>query len=452
MANKYVNFNAPSPYASQQADLERRQRLAELMQQQAMQPIETNNTSITPTQGLAKVLQSYLSAKQLDKINKEQKRFDINQELESARVDRAGDLLAGSVYSGRKPLTVKETTPDENGLAMVRGPLDPVRLGSDKYGRAALGEDPALLEAYKKAITPKPSNVAGIDVMGLVPSVRNIVQKAQLEGIDVDQSTLMTLAQQNKNEELRLSKERNEASARSDNIQLERLNLAQIQNQNQFQQLAYALGIPMTPSNGGGASSSPRSNTPPPKPQAKPDVKSKTLTPTATPATVVNQNPLTDSSKPFNPMAMPITDIAGRKDYSEKTLQNQTIVDSFQNLRNIISANPKTDLLFGENAGKLSNAYIDSINQVRKLAATGVLNVSEFPFLEKALKDPTSLKYFLDPTSKAFLLGQLEQSLIKVGKNQNNLNKQFNLNPDQQTQLIFTPYKRKERVTVERIP
>ena len=197
MANKYVNFNAPSPYASQQADLERRQRLAELMQQQAMQPIETNNTSITPTQGLAKVLKSYLSAKQLDKINKEQRRFDINQESESAKVDRAGNLLAESVYSGRKPLTIKETTPDENGLAMVRGPLDPVRLGSDKYGRAALGEDPALLEAYKKAITPKPSNVAGINVMGLVPGLRNMVSDAQIKGTDVDQDTLMTLEQKN---------------------------------------------------------------------------------------------------------------------------------------------------------------------------------------------------------------------------------------------------------------
>ena len=197
MANKYVNFNAPSPYASQQADLERRQRLAELMQQQAMQPIETNNTSITPTQGLAKVLKSYLSAKQLDKINKEQRRFDINQESESAKVERAGNLLAESVYSGRKPLTIQETTPDENGLALIRGPNDLVRLGSDKYGRAALGEDPALLEAYKKAITPKPSNVAGIDVMGLVPDVRKMVSDAQREDRDLDQSTLMTLAQKN---------------------------------------------------------------------------------------------------------------------------------------------------------------------------------------------------------------------------------------------------------------
>ena len=85
MANKYVNFNAPSPYASQQADLERRQRLAELMQQQAMQPIETNNTSITPTQGLAKVLQSYLSAKQLANLTQEEKDIETNQGKEVAR-------------------------------------------------------------------------------------------------------------------------------------------------------------------------------------------------------------------------------------------------------------------------------------------------------------------------------------------------------------------------------
>jgi len=55
------------------------------MQQQAMQPIETNNTSITPTQGLAKVLQSYLSAKQLAKLTQEEKDIETNQGKEVAR-------------------------------------------------------------------------------------------------------------------------------------------------------------------------------------------------------------------------------------------------------------------------------------------------------------------------------------------------------------------------------
>ena len=116
MANKYVNFNAPSPYASQQADLERRQRLAELMQQQAMQPIETNNTSITPTQGLAKVLQSYLSAKQLDKINTEQRNIEQGQIQE---IDDATNAIAGRL-TGRRPTPIPTGgTPEQLATAQI---------------------------------------------------------------------------------------------------------------------------------------------------------------------------------------------------------------------------------------------------------------------------------------------------------------------------------------------
>jgi len=116
MANKYVNFNAPSPYASQQADLERRQRLAELMQQQAMQPIETNNTSITPTQGLAKVLQSYLSAKQLDKINTEQRNIEQSQVQE---IDDATNAIAGRL-TGRRPTPIPTGgTPEQLATANI---------------------------------------------------------------------------------------------------------------------------------------------------------------------------------------------------------------------------------------------------------------------------------------------------------------------------------------------
>lgn len=116
MANKYVNFNAPSPYASQQADLERRQRLAELMQQQAMQPIETNNTSITPTQGLAKVLQSYLSAKQLDKINTEQRNIEQSQVQE---IDDATNAIAGRL-TGRRPTPIPTGgTPEQLATAQI---------------------------------------------------------------------------------------------------------------------------------------------------------------------------------------------------------------------------------------------------------------------------------------------------------------------------------------------
>ena len=62
MANQFVSF---TPYDEQMAELQRRQRLAELMQQQAMQPLETPQSGgrliakVSPLAGLAKMLQAY---------------------------------------------------------------------------------------------------------------------------------------------------------------------------------------------------------------------------------------------------------------------------------------------------------------------------------------------------------------------------------------------------------
>ena len=54
-----VNFNLPSPYESEMADIARRQKMAELMQQQAFQPAETFSyggiqARTSPLTGIAK--------------------------------------------------------------------------------------------------------------------------------------------------------------------------------------------------------------------------------------------------------------------------------------------------------------------------------------------------------------------------------------------------------------
>ena len=72
-----VNFNLPSPYESEMADIARRQRMAELMQQQAFQPAETFSyggiqARTSPLTGIAKALQGYTSMKmQKDLINEQ---------------------------------------------------------------------------------------------------------------------------------------------------------------------------------------------------------------------------------------------------------------------------------------------------------------------------------------------------------------------------------------------
>jgi len=67
MAESY-NFNIANPYQQQQEELARRQKMAEILQQQSFQPMERNSYAgieapISPYAGLAKILQAYTGAK-----------------------------------------------------------------------------------------------------------------------------------------------------------------------------------------------------------------------------------------------------------------------------------------------------------------------------------------------------------------------------------------------------
>jgi hypothetical protein len=65
-----------SPYTAEQAALDRRRKLAEAMQQQAIAPIDMPNVAgvkISPYQGLAKLLQGYIAGKSLERADTEQK-------------------------------------------------------------------------------------------------------------------------------------------------------------------------------------------------------------------------------------------------------------------------------------------------------------------------------------------------------------------------------------------
>jgi len=78
MANQYEQFNVASPYQLQQQELDRRQKIAEILQQQAFDPVQAGSyqgiqAPISPVQGLAKVLQMYLANKNQESVKTEQK-------------------------------------------------------------------------------------------------------------------------------------------------------------------------------------------------------------------------------------------------------------------------------------------------------------------------------------------------------------------------------------------
>jgi hypothetical protein len=78
-----------SPLTSEQAALDRRRKMAEAMQQQAILPIEMPNMAgvkVSPYQGLAKLLQGYIAGQELQKADTEQKELEANTMADFAKI------------------------------------------------------------------------------------------------------------------------------------------------------------------------------------------------------------------------------------------------------------------------------------------------------------------------------------------------------------------------------
>ena len=78
-----------SPLTAEQSALDRRRRMAEAMQQQAILPIDMPNVAgakVSPYQGLAKLLQGYIAGKSLEKADTEQKELEANTMSDYAKI------------------------------------------------------------------------------------------------------------------------------------------------------------------------------------------------------------------------------------------------------------------------------------------------------------------------------------------------------------------------------
>jgi hypothetical protein len=98
-----------SPYTAQQQAIDRRRKMAELLQQQAATPMETPTApgvTISPLAGLAKLLQGYGAGKRLEKIDAEQKEYEANTMADFAKIfGLAGqkETVPGAVTSPAVP-------------------------------------------------------------------------------------------------------------------------------------------------------------------------------------------------------------------------------------------------------------------------------------------------------------------------------------------------------------
>ena len=78
-----------SPYTAEQAAMDRRRKMAEAMQQQAILPIDmptVPGAKVSHAQGLAKLLQGYIAGRKLDRAEKEQKEYEANTMADFAKI------------------------------------------------------------------------------------------------------------------------------------------------------------------------------------------------------------------------------------------------------------------------------------------------------------------------------------------------------------------------------
>jgi hypothetical protein len=112
-----TSFNLPSPYQQQMADIERRQKMSEILQQQSFQPMEKFGYNgieapISPAAGLAKMLQMALPGMQSNKLADERK-----ERYEEAQARRSQDLTS-AMQAGQgwtNPDTGTNTIQNEQG-------------------------------------------------------------------------------------------------------------------------------------------------------------------------------------------------------------------------------------------------------------------------------------------------------------------------------------------------
>ena len=78
-----------SPLTAEQAAMDRRRKMAEAMQQQAILPIDmptVPGAKVSHAQGLAKLLQGYIAGRKLDRAEKEQKEYEANTMADFAKI------------------------------------------------------------------------------------------------------------------------------------------------------------------------------------------------------------------------------------------------------------------------------------------------------------------------------------------------------------------------------
>ena len=156
-----------SPLTSEQESLDRRRKMAEAMQQQAILPIEMPNVpgaKVSHLQGFAKLLQGYIAGKNLEKAEKEKKQYEADTMSDMAKIYRninEYETIPGTLAVPAQTTDVIEPNIANQNLQAVaarqmtrdpNAPISPFERQIGKDERAQIGQLP--LESTQTRVTP----------------------------------------------------------------------------------------------------------------------------------------------------------------------------------------------------------------------------------------------------------------------------------------------------------
>ena len=110
------------------------------------------------------------------------------------------------------------------------------------------------------------------------------------------------------------------------------------------------------------------------------------------------------------------------RQYNAASLAIKNARSNIQNLTDTLARVSPVDAVAGEGRGELEGAYTLALGAVRELQNSGVLNVGEIPFLEKALRDPTTFGAIVaSPVRRKELAGQIRTIMTLLNQKESNL-------------------------------
>jgi hypothetical protein len=158
-----------SPYTAEQQAMDRRRKMAEAMQQQAVLPIEmptVPGAKVSHYAGLAKLLQGYIAGKELSRADQTQKTYDTSSQQDVARLFRNFDkeeTVPGDIITPGQEARFEPPVPIQENLDRKQELVNLIAPAPENAARSAIGYN-LMRPEDKERITNLPSMTEGKEI------------------------------------------------------------------------------------------------------------------------------------------------------------------------------------------------------------------------------------------------------------------------------------------------